>query len=115
MLYSSVGVRGLEARTGAAVRRTVGLAFAILACLALGPTSAQAQSQPQIEIRQFGWSASNLLTPRGWNPVVLRVSGANEPAARVQATLKISFGSASQTFITPVATYAQDVSLPAGA
>jgi hypothetical protein len=95
----------------AALGLTALLAFALL------PASALAQQQqqgPQLEIRQFGWQADGTLTPRGWNPIVLRVGGVNEPTARVQATLKLSVGSANQTFITPVATYAQDVSLPAG-
>jgi hypothetical protein len=91
------------------------LALAVVASLALLPASALAQQAgPQIEIRQFGWQADGTLTSRGWNPILLRVSGANAPAARVQASLKLSVGSANQTFITPVAVYAQDVSLPAG-
>jgi hypothetical protein len=90
----------------------------MLACLACLPASALAQPQsqgPQIEIRQFGWQADGTLTSRGWNPVLLRVSGANAPSARVQATLKLSVGSANQTFVTPVAVYAEEVSLPQGA
>jgi hypothetical protein len=100
----------------AALRRTAAVALAIVAWLAWLPASALAQpAGPQIEIRQFGWQADGTLTARGWNPILLRVSGVNEPAARVQASLKLSVGSANQTFITPVAVYAQDVSLPAGA
>jgi hypothetical protein len=92
------------------------LAVALLASLALGPVGVAAQTaQAQLEIRQFGWSSDGTLTPRGWNPVVVRVSGASDATARVQVTLKLSSGSANQTFVTPLAVYAQDVSLVSGA
>jgi hypothetical protein len=95
--------------------RTAWLALALLLWFGLRTPHALAQSAPQLEIRQFGWQADGTLTSRGWNPILLRASGADEAAARVQATLKLSVGSANQTFTTPVAVYAQDVSLPAGA
>ena len=75
---------------------------------------AAAQTTPQLELRQFGWQADGTLSPRSSNPVLVRVSGASDDTVRVQATLKMSVGSANQTFITPIATYAQDVALPRG-
>ncbi len=89
------------------------LGVLILGLVWLAPTAA-AQTTPQLELRQFGWQADGTLSPRSWNPVLVRVSGTGDDTLRVQATLKMSTGSANQTFITPVATYAQDVALPRG-
>jgi hypothetical protein len=111
MTYSCHLGIGLEASAGA-LRRLTYLVMAI-ACITLSPATALADSA-QLEIVQFGWQSDGTLTPRGWNPILLRASGFNEASARVQVTLKLSFGSANQTFITPIATYAQDVSLPSG-
>jgi hypothetical protein len=86
----------------------------LLCWLAWQAPDVAAQSAPQLELRQFGWQADGTLSPRSWNPVLVRVSGAGDDTVRVQATLKMSTGSANQTFITPVATYAQDVALPRG-
>jgi hypothetical protein len=76
--------------------------------------TATAQTTPQLELRQFGWQADGTLGPRSWNPVLVRVRGADDDTLRVQATLKLVLGSTSQTFVTPVATYASDVALPRG-
>src|SRR5689334_1268085 len=103
MPYSSDRGIGLEARTGAVFQRTAWVWLSVLVWLVFGNGLALAQSSaPQIEIVQFGWQADGSLTPRGWNPVVVRASGASEPSARVQVTLELSVGSANQTFITPV-------------
>jgi hypothetical protein len=90
------------------------LALWLTSLTAVGASSAAAQTAPQLELRQFGWQADGALSPRSWNPVLVRVSGVGDDTLRVQATLKMSSGSANQTFITPVATYAQDVALPRG-
>ena len=67
-----------------------------------------------LEIRQVGWWARTLI-PSAWNPVLVRVTGTGESDARgpsrVQVLLRTN---SSATAKVPIASYGQEVALPAG-